>query len=242
MTLLITLLCATSGPQMLHGQHVNSADEVIRKMLAHDAMREGAIGGYTGNREYLLVNRGFNRRAEMQVRVYCEHDGSKHFQVLSEDGWESANKHVLSEMLAVESASSYPDARPKSRINFENYSFEMVDRDVLLDGRDTYVVDVIPKRKDKSLFRGRIWVDAEDFALARVEGEPARNPSLWTRKVHFVQEYRKAGNYWFPVRTTSVTDAHVFGATEVSIRYFDYKPASPAPTGPELSLLEAFSD
>ncbi len=62
------------------------------------------------------------------------------------------------------------------------------------DGRMAYVIEAIPKREDKSLFRGRIWVDTEDYALARVEGEPAKNPSFWTRKVHFVQQYYKAGD------------------------------------------------
>jgi hypothetical protein len=76
------------------------------------------------------------------------------------------------------------------------------------------------------LFRGRIWVDAEDYALARVEGEPAKNPSFWIHSVHFTQEYRKNGEYWFPWSTTSVNEARIFGKTEVDIHYFDYVPRS----------------
>jgi hypothetical protein len=98
-----------------------------------------------------------------------------------------------------------------------------------LDGRTAYVIQVIPNRQDKTLFRGRIWVNAEDYALARVEGEPAKNPSFWTRKVEFTQEYQKAGAFWFPVQTTSITDVRMFGRTEVRIRYFDYKPVSAQP-------------
>jgi hypothetical protein len=112
-----------------------------------------------------------------------------------------------------------------------------------VDGRMAYGIEVIPKRQDKSLFRGRIWVDAEDYALARVEGEPAKNPSFWTRNVYFVQQYQKKGPFWFPVMTTSVTDARMFGATDVNIRYFDYKPVSAAPTGlPISSFMEAHND
>jgi hypothetical protein len=132
-------------------------------------------------------------------------------------------------MLATESDSSRPDARPRSRITSDNYTFRFVGTEPL-DGRTAFVIEALPKREDKSLFRGRIWVDTEDYALARVEGEPAKSPSFWIRKVHFVQQYSKSGVYWFPMQTTSVTEARVFGTTDVSIRYFDYKPAVEAPT------------
>jgi hypothetical protein len=64
----------------------------------------------------------------------------------------------------------------------------------------------------------------------RAEGKPAKNPSFWTRSVHFVQRYRKAGPFWYPFLTESVTEARIFGRTEVTIRYFDYMPNSqPSP-------------
>ena len=100
-----------------------------------------------------------------------------------------------------------------------------------VEGRPAYLNEVVPKRQDKYLFRGRTWVDAEDYALARVEGQPAKNPSFWTRSVHFVQQYRKNRFFWFPSSTDSVTEARIFGTTRVSIRYFDYMPCSDAARG-----------
>jgi len=182
-------------------------------------------GGYTGSREYIFDNLKFNKHAEMLVSVSADPDGTKHFQVVSEEGWKSAHKHVLHKMLESESEDSFPDTRPKTRLVSENYSFQMVELGSL-GGRPAYVIDVVPKRHDKYLFRGRIWVDANDYALARVEGEPAKNPSFWIHSVHFVQEYRKSGAFWFPASISSVTQARFFGMTEVKIRYFDYTPAS----------------
>ena len=216
-----------------------TADEVVATMYAHDTQREAASGGYTGNREYVLENHKLQKSARMQVRVSCDRTGSKHFEVMSEDGWKSASKHVLRQMLATESDSSRPDTRPLNRVTSDNYAFRMVDAEPL-DGRMAYVIEATPKREDKSLFRGRIWVDTEDYALARVEGEPAKSPSFWTKRVHFVQQYSKSGAYWFPMETTSETDARIFGTTDVSIRYFDYKPATEAPTlNRDYSLTEA---
>jgi hypothetical protein len=216
-----------------------TADEVVANMNAHDTLREAASGGYTGSREYVLDNFRLQKRAQMLVRVTCNGTGTKHFEVMSEDGWKSASKRVLRQMLVAESDNSLPDARPLNRITSDNYTFRVIDTEPL-DGREAYVIETMPKREDKSLFHGWIWVDTEDYALARVEGEPAKNPSLWTRKVQFVQQYHKVGAYWFPTETTSVTDARVFGTTEVSIRYFDYKPALETPTqAPDFSLTEA---
>jgi len=231
------LLCAA---RVLAAQDSTpTADEVVANMYAHDTLREAASGGYTGSREYVLENRLLKKSAQMLVRVTCDETGTKHFEVLSEDGWKSANKRVLRQMLLTESDSSRPDTRPRSRITADNYTFRMISTEPL-DGRMAYVIETLPKREDKALFRGRIWVDTEDYALARVEGEPAKNPSFWTRKVQFVQHYYKDGAYWFPMETISETDARVFGATDVSIRYFDYKPALGTPTeDPDYSFTEA---
>jgi outer membrane lipoprotein-sorting protein len=37
-----------------------------------------------------------------------------------------------------------------------------------------YVLRIVPKRKDKYLLRGRIWVDASTFRIRRIEGVPAK--------------------------------------------------------------------
>lgn len=221
---IIALIFCASVP-MFGQTFTPNADDVMATMFARDSQREALAAGYSGSREYLFDNTKLGKHAQMQVSITCDPDGSKHFQVVSEDGWKSAHKHVLHKMLESESDSSQPTIRPKTRIISENYNFQMVELGTL-DGRRTYVIDAVPKRLDKYLFRGRIWVDAEDYALARVEGEPAKTPSFWTRSVHFVQQYHKSGEFWFPALTSSVTDARFFGSTKVNIRYFDYTPLS----------------
>jgi hypothetical protein len=71
--------------------------------------------------------------------------------------------------------------------------------------------------------RGRIWVDTEDFAIARIEGQPAKNPSFWIRSVQVVQRYGRTDQFWLPAMNHSVAQARILGATEVVIEYSDYK-------------------
>ena len=225
----VILLLSLGSTGLCHAQEspILNADDVITKLIDHNGQRDKLGGGYTGSRRYVFENRHFDKRAEMLVSVKCDPDGTKHFEVLSEQGWKSANKRVLRKMLESEAETSRPQMRPMNSLNLDNYHFEMLGSD-LLEARPTYIIQALPKRQDKYLIEGRIWVDAEDFAVVRVEGKPAKNPSFWTRSIHFVQQYHKSGTFWFPLSTESVTDARIFGKTEVTISYFDYQPNSAA--------------
>jgi hypothetical protein len=212
-----TAFCQTDGSSAA------AADQVVARMFARDVQREMLTGGYAGSRRYVLDNQRMHKHAELLVSVECGADGTKHFEVVTEEGWQAANKHVLRKMLESESDASRPQTRPKTRLTPENYVFKMVENGSL-EGRPAYVIAVAPRRHDKYLFEGRIWVDAEDYALMRAEGKPAKSISLWTRSVHFVHTYHKSGPVWFPLSTESVTEARIFGTTEVTIDYFDYTP------------------
>ena len=205
-------------------------DEIVIRMAARDLARQSSIEGYAGMRRYVLENQKFHKRAEMLVQVQGDKDGTKHFEVVSEDGWKAAHKHVLHKMLESETETSRPELRAGARLNSDNYEFSFMGTEFAA-GRTAYVLEVRPKRSEKYLFEGRIWVDAEDYALVRAEGKPAKKPSFWTKNIHFVQVYQKCGAVWFPLSTQSETEAHLFGTTDVSIEYFEYAPKMPNSSG-----------
>lgn len=211
-------LVAADGPGTLP-----TAEEIVARMAAHDLERQASMEGYAGMRRYVLENHNFQKRAEMLVRVQGDRDGTKHFDVVSEKGWKAANTHVLRKMLESETETSRPDMRATARLNSANYDFVLGGTERVAD-RTAYILEISPKRREKYLFRGRIWVDAEDYALVRAEGNPAKNPSFWTKSTYFVHTYQRSGPLWFPLCTRSVTEARVFGTTDVSIEYFDYAP------------------
>jgi hypothetical protein len=200
-----------------------TAEEIVTRMGSRDLQRQVSMEGYAGMRRYVLENQHLHKRAEMLVQVQGDPDGTKHFEVVSEEGWKAAQKHVLRKMLESESDTSRPDICAKTKLNPENYDFEVIGTEPVAD-RTAYVLEIKPKRKEKYLFRGRIWVDTEDYALVRAECNPAKSPSFWTKSTHFVQVYQKSGPLWFPLSTQSVTEAHIFGTTDVNIEYFDYAP------------------
>jgi len=220
-----TLLVASTGMSLRAADNdpLPDANTVVATMLQHDAQRRTLADGYQGMRRYVLENDRMHKQAKLVARVEAEGNGAKHFEIIEEDGWKAAHKHVFRKMLASEEEASSPQERPKTQVAPQNYDFRMVGTE-MIGGRLAYAVDVTPKRQEERLFAGRIWIDAQDYALVQVEGKPAKNPSFWIKSIHFVHTYKKSGPLWFPSSTESVTNARLFGTTKVTIHYFDYAP------------------
>lgn len=197
-----------------------SADDVVAKMMQRDAQRQSELAGYTAIRHYVAVNK--QRVAEMLVRVNCASDGEKQFTILSEEGSGSIRKHVFQKMLSEETEASRRGSRNSSRITPANYEFKMIGRETL-DTGPAYKLEIIPKTANKYLIEGTIWVDAADYSIVRIEGQPARNPSFWVRNAHFVHTYQKVGAFWFASSTRSTSELRIFGASELTIENSDYK-------------------
>ena len=197
-----------------------SAEDVVAKMMQFDAQRQVEQNGYTATRRYVAVNK--SRRAEMSVHLECAKDGAKQFTILSEQGSGSIRKHVFQKLLSEETEASRRGSRYNTRLIPANYDFQIVGQETLASG-PAYVLEVMPKTPNKYLINGRIWVDGNDFSIVRIEGQPARNPSLWVHSVHFVHTYQKVGNFWFASLTDTTSQIRIFGESELTIETADYK-------------------
>lgn len=208
----------------LAGQDIPSpltVEQVVDRLVRAEESRVAALGGYTGMRRYHFENKRVNKRAEVVVRLNCANDGTKTFEVVSESGSAFVRSRVLRKMIETEIKSSRKGDREQSRILPANYDFRLIGTDVS-EGRPAYLLNVIPKTKNKFLIQGRVWVDAEDYAITRIEGRPAKNPSFWIKSVKIVHRYGKTGRFWLPVMNSSWADARIFGPTDVTIDFSEY--------------------
>ena len=203
--------------------------QLTDRMAQMDHARLKSLQHYTDTRRYILDNKRFRTHAEMTVRMTYDSSGKKQFQVLSESGSDWVRKYVFRRLMKVEQENAAGAARREVLITSDNYNFRMIGMETV-HGRPCYVLEATPKTRNKYLFRGRVWVDAEDAAPVRVEGSPAQLPSLWTSSVHFVHQYQKIGPYWMAASNVSQTEVRLFGSTEVRVEYFDYQINPPART------------
>jgi hypothetical protein len=91
------------------------------------------------------------------------------------------------------------------------------------------VLRLLPKTKNKFLYRGKIWVDAQDFAVVRIEGEPGKNPSMWIKKTGIAHKYVKVDGFWLPAENHTESFIRLGGKATLSIEYQDYKIIKAAP-------------
>jgi hypothetical protein len=197
------------------------AGTIVAKMMAADDERRPRMPEHSSMRVYQLENKRFGTRAMMKVRMTYR-DGRKQFEVLEQSGPGPVRNKVFKRMIESETEANTGTEREATRISPSNYTFRLLESDVL-DGRKCFVLVAEPKTKNKFLFRGKLWVDAQDWAVAKIEASPAQKPSMWVRKTSFVHRYGKFGDQWLAVSNDSVSDVTVFGRTEIRIEYADYQ-------------------
>jgi hypothetical protein len=158
--------------------------------------------------------------------------------VLERSGSPAVASHVLAPAREAERLTALSPAREASEISTRNYSFEYVGYDA---ESQAFIFQVEPRTRNKYLLRGKIWITADDFAIRRIEGEPAQRHSFWIRQTHFVQEYAKFGGFWFPVSNRAVAELRWFGRSTMNIDYFDYgwQPGETAACAAPVPLLQS---
>jgi hypothetical protein len=197
-----------------------STDEIVARMMERDHARQSSLGSYTWTSQYVLDNK--ERHAEMTVRWTRQPDGTKTFRIVSESGDGGVRGHVFHKLLESEVEASQPALQQRNRLNTKNYTFAVVGSEEIR-GRLAYILAIQPKAEAKFLTKGRIWVDAEDFAVVQVEGSPSKRPSFWTNSVAYVQTFEKTGDFWLASSNRSITEAKLFGKADMLIKHFDYK-------------------
>src|SRR5246500_1093568 len=222
---LIIMISAATIASAQTSDPLRSAEDVVAKMMEFDSQRQSELTGYTATPPSAATKN--QRPAEMLVRVSCDSSGAKEFTIVSEEGSGSIRKHVFHKLLSEETEASRRGTRTSTRLIPDNYQFQMVGRETLETG-PAYVLSVVPKTQNKYLIDGKIWVDANDYSIVRIEGQPARNPSFWVRSVHFVHTYQKVGPFWFASSTHTTSEIRIFGESELTIDNSDYTLTPPA--------------
>lgn len=195
-----------------------TADELLARIAKADRTRTAALTRYTAVRRYTLANERFKKRAEVMARIIYTHPGNKVFEILSESGSSVLRDRVLKRLIRTERELS--QERDTARINATNYSIHLLGTESL-NGRASYVIELVPKASSPYLVQGRAWVDVEDFA--KVEGVLAKSPSMWTAAPRINHEYSKSGAFWLPAVYRSTADAPLFGRTDLVMECLDYR-------------------
>jgi hypothetical protein len=204
------------APPLLLGQ-------VVDRLMLRNAERTYALQSFRGRRHYAIDYTGFPKmHAEMVVDVVYTAPATKNFTIVSQSGTGMLIKLVLKRLLDTEQEALQDKNRPRVELNTNNYEFTMAGYQPSPDGC-SYILTATPKVPNKFLFRGRMWVDESDFAVCKIEAEPAMNPSFWIKKTDIHHQYEKVGEFWLPKENRSVSDIRMDGTAILTIEYLNYE-------------------
>ncbi len=218
----ITNLSDASGVAASDSDTHLSVDAIVRKLGEGEKRRAEDLKGYTEERKYSVSYKGFpaNLSATIVVEATYDAPAKKEFHIVSQTGSKMLTDHVLKKLLEAEQEAA---ADPKQAAPTPaNYTFTLVDQETV-DGRLCYALHVEPKTNSRLLYRGTVWVDADDYAIAKIEAEPARNPSFWISKTRIHHVNTKTGEFWLPERNESETDVRLGGRATLTIDYGAYQ-------------------
>lgn len=201
-----------------------SLDQVVQNLEARNACRATSLVQFEGERVYRMQYRGFpsDREAEMVVKTAFRAPSSKEFSVVSQSGSKFIIDHVFKKLLEGEQEAARTENRQQTALTRANYDFQLAGYENSANGGN-YILNLIPKTKNKFLYRGKVWIDAKDFAVVRIEAEPGKNPSMWIKKTEISHTYSKVGDFWLPAENRTISSIRLGGTATLTIEYQNYR-------------------
>ena len=198
------------------------AAQIVQGMQQHDREQTKAIERYQAVRHYTVEYRGFARsiKAQMEVEVDYEAASGKSFQIISQSGSGVLCQRVLKR--AVESEREASLNKATTQLTPANYGFRILGTGSV-NNRPAYILGVEPLTPNKFLYKGNVWVDAADFAVAKMEVQPAKNPSFWISQTLIHHTNGIANGFWLPEQNRSETRVRIGGTAVLTIDYGTYQ-------------------
>ena len=172
---------------------------------------------YRGTRRLEGRNERFNVSGWMEIATELTADGF-HYRVIDEGGSDLIRKRVFRSML--ENEEQVFASGDAARSSFTSINYELTPGDSVEPG--LVKLFARPKRKDVTLIDGAVYITDTDADLVRVEGQLAKSPSFWTRRIEVVKQYARVAGLRVPVRIDSTAQIRLAGASTMTMTY-DYE-------------------
>ena len=184
-----------------------TANEIIHRVQRHNQARLDELRQYKATRHYAIEYKGFAHTVDAKMDVEVNYDSAtgKSFRMVSQSGSNLLCDKVLKKAVDSEKEASQDKAS------------------TALNGRPAYMLHEEPLREGKFLSRGKIWIDAEDFAVVKMETEPAKSPSFWISRTSINSSSVKTDGFWLPGKTRSETKVRIGGTAVLTIDYGTYQ-------------------
>ena len=170
---------------------------------------------YQVARKYILFRRDDRKpSSEVTAQVSFTPPDVKTFNITEEHG-NPMGKNIVHDVLEQEIAST--QAGHKSDVCRSNYDFVFL-REENFGAVPEYVLHIIPKRQEKGLLLGDIWVDAKTYHIRQIVGIPLKSPSFWIKDLHITLRFASENDMWMSVSMDAIATIRFLGIYALSGR------------------------
>jgi hypothetical protein len=198
-----------------------TAERIFTELIRRNELRNTELRSYSEMRSYSVSDQNGKVHAETVVRLDYRAPDSKSFVAISEKGSAVIRRLVLNRLMESEVEAASGKSHRDSSISAANYTFNLLGEQDLGPNR-CFVVQAIPTRKDQYLFDGKVWIDAQDYAVVQIVGHPAKKLSVWVDKADFVRRYQKVGDFWLPLKDETSVHVRLYGSKILAIDHQGY--------------------
>ena len=195
--------------------------KLFTELLAHNELRNATLLGYTEQRTYEVTDMTGKVRAQESGQMEYRAPDKKTFVTTSESGSGLVRRLALNPLIASEIEAASGKQHHDSSITPANYTFDLLGEQQV-GPYHCFVVRAIPKRRDKYLFEGKVWIDTHDFAIVRIAGHPAKKLSFWIERADFVREYQKIDGFWLSKKDETFVKVRMYGHKVLTIDHQNY--------------------
>lgn len=203
---------SASAPQVSSGQADSEANApdlnvIVQSLEAAERQNPAKAQGYTMTRSYKLFHGDeLEPVSQTTAEITFVPPKTKSYVIKQSSGI-SRGKNLVRDILDLESVPT----ENSSEISRQNYEFVFL-RQEELGSVLVYLLRMIPKRKEKNLLNGLVWVDKKTFRIQRIEGSPAKKPSWWLKNIEITLQYTDLEGLWLPNYMSSTAIVRLVGS------------------------------
>jgi hypothetical protein len=192
-----------------------SGQEIVQKYLEASRTQQSVLRG--GQME-VKMNAKLPRLDKQGVLLALRrisNFGKITYKALGFSGDNMIKNEVIARYLALDAQGNDVAITPA------NYKFKFKGQNNR-DGRQVYLFQVTPRRKAVGLFRGELLLDAATAMPVRQAGRFVKTPSVFLKKVEFVQDYELQDGVAIPKHFQGTADMRLVGRAELSIDFSNF--------------------
>jgi hypothetical protein len=169
------------------------------------------------------------KQGRLRALRFVSRLGKITYKALGFSGDNTVKKEVIVRYLSLDS-----DSAPSSDVSITPANYHFKFKTSMQQGdRPVEVLELTPKKKHwwggykVGLFKGELWLDAGTGMPIRLAGQWVKSPSVFVKRVQFVQEFEMQQNgVSIPSHIESTVDTRIAGRAELSINFSNFTPES----------------